>query len=87
MNAELDMEQLKKFLVFLRKHLQVIGWIISDIKGISPIICMHRILIKENCKPVIKSQKRLNPNMKEVVGLEILKWLDASIIFPIFHSV
>ena len=39
-----------------------------------------------NCKPVIESQRRLNPHLKEVVRGEILKWLDAGIIFPISDS-
>ena len=28
----------------------------------------------------------MNPNMKEVVKMEILKWLDAGIIYPISDS-
>nr|XP_027068449.1 uncharacterized protein LOC113693886 [Coffea arabica] len=65
-NAALDKEQLDKLLHVLRKHLKAIGWTISDIKGTSPTICMHRILLEENSKPVVETQRRLNPNMKEV---------------------
>lgn len=32
-------------------------------------------------------QRRLNPMMKYVVKKEIIKWLDAKIIYPIFDSV
>ncbi|XP_027109088.1 uncharacterized protein [Coffea arabica] len=66
-NAALDEEQLENVLRVLRKHLKAIGWTISDIKGISLTICMHRILLEENSKPVVETQRRLNPNMKEVV--------------------
>ncbi|XP_071917169.1 uncharacterized protein [Coffea arabica] len=76
-NAALDEEQLGKLLCVLRKHLKAIGWTIFYIKGISPIICMHRILLEENSKPVVETQRKLNPNMKKVVRVEILKWLDA----------
>ncbi|XP_071924761.1 uncharacterized protein [Coffea arabica] len=86
-NAYLDEEQCAKLLRVLRRHKKVIGWTISDIKGISPSICMHRILMEDNYKPVVETQRRLNPNMKEVVRNEILKWLDACIIFPISDSV
>ncbi|XP_027158369.1 uncharacterized protein LOC113759989 [Coffea eugenioides] len=55
-NSALDEEQLDKFLRVLRKHLKAIGWTISDIKGISPTICMHRILLEENSKPVVETQ-------------------------------
>ncbi|XP_027067872.1 uncharacterized protein [Coffea arabica] len=57
-NAALDEEQLDKLLRVLRKHLKAIGWTISDIKGISPTICMHRILLEENSKPVVETQRK-----------------------------
>ncbi|XP_071693188.1 uncharacterized protein [Rutidosis leptorrhynchoides] len=37
-------------------------------------------------KPAHDTQRRLNPNMQEVVKKEVLKWLDAGIIFPISDS-
>ena len=70
----------------LIKHKKAIGWTIADIKGISPSYCTHRILLEENAKPRIDAQRRLNPIMKEVVKEEILKWLDAGIIYPISNS-
>ncbi|XP_071939777.1 uncharacterized protein [Coffea arabica] len=86
-SADLDDEQCAKLLRVLRRRKKAIGWTISDIKGISPSICMHRILLENGCKPVVETQRRLNPNMKEVVRNEILKWLDAGIVFPISDSV
>ncbi|XP_071924688.1 uncharacterized protein [Coffea arabica] len=86
-SADLDDEQCAKLLRVLRRRKKAIGWTISDIKGISPSICMHRILLENGCKPVVETQRKLNPNMKEVVRNEILKWLDAGIVFPISESV
>ncbi len=40
----------------------------------------------ENNKPTIEHQRRLNPNMKKVIKKEILKLLDAGIIYPISDS-
>ena len=34
----------------------------------------------------VEHQRRLNPIMKEVVKKEIIKWLDAGIIYPISDS-
>ncbi|XP_022865510.1 uncharacterized protein LOC111385359 [Olea europaea var. sylvestris] len=76
----------EKLLRVLRENKTAIGWTIADIKGISPSMCMHKILMEENCKPSIEIQRRLNPNMKEVVRAEILKLLDAGIIYPISDS-
>ncbi|KAL4348910.1 hypothetical protein GQ457_17G010600 [Hibiscus cannabinus] len=63
-----------------------LGWTIADIRGISPTICMHKILLDEKHKPTVDAQRRLNQAMKEVVRKEILKWLDAGIIYPISDS-
>ena len=42
--------------------------------------------MEEDAKPVIDHQRRLNPKMKEVVRTEILKLLEAGIIYPIADS-
>ncbi|PIN19344.1 DNA-directed DNA polymerase [Handroanthus impetiginosus] len=75
--------KVKKLLRVLRNHKCAIGWTIADIKGISPSFCMHKILLEDDEKPSVESQMRLNPIMKEVVKKEIIKWLDAGIIYLI----
>lgn len=47
---------------------------------------MHPINLEEGAKNSIENQKRLNPNMKEVVRKEIIKWLDVGVIYPIVDS-
>ncbi|KAL5548294.1 hypothetical protein UlMin_003525 [Ulmus minor] len=47
---------------------------------------MHKILLEDGSKNSIEAQRRLNPIMKEVVKKEIIKWLDAGIIYPISDS-
>ncbi|CAK9151637.1 unnamed protein product [Ilex paraguariensis] len=85
-SSTLNMEQEKELLEVLRKHKGAIGWTIADIKGISPLICTHRIYLEEDSKPSRQPQRRLNPIMKEVVRDEVLKLLDVGIIFPIADS-
>ena len=70
----------------LVEHRTAIGWTIADIKGISPSLCMHRILLEDNAKPSRDAQRRLNPPMMEVVKKEILKLLDVGVIYPISDS-
>ncbi|GLU07084.1 hypothetical protein SLE2022_240580 [Rubroshorea leprosula] len=76
----------EKLLRVLREHKGAFGWTITDIKGISPSICMHKILMEESYKPSIQPQRRLNPHMQEVVKAEVIKLLDAGIIYPISDS-
>ncbi|CAA7057051.1 unnamed protein product [Microthlaspi erraticum] len=85
-NSDLEPEQLSALLVELRKYRKAIGYTLDDIKGISPDLCIHRIHLEDESKSSIEPQRRLNPNLKEVVKKEILKLLDAGIIYPISDS-
>ncbi|XP_027184187.1 uncharacterized protein LOC113782494 [Coffea eugenioides] len=78
--------QEEKLIRVLREHKETIGWTITDIKGISPSISIHRIRLEEDAKPVRQAQRRLNSLMMEVVKNEILKLLDVGIIFAISDS-
>ncbi|KAL4368037.1 hypothetical protein GQ457_05G023060 [Hibiscus cannabinus] len=78
--------QEERLIATLRQHKEAFGWTIADIKGISPAICMHKILLEDDHKPIVDAQRRLNQAMKDVVRKEILKWLDAGIIYLISDS-
>ena len=70
----------------LKKNKQALGWKISDLKGINPSIYTHHIYLEEESKAVRQPQRRLNPHLQEVVRVEVLKLLKASIIYPISDS-
>ena len=59
---------------------------LEDIPGISPDLCMHRIHLEDGSKSSVEHQRRLNPNLKEVVKKEIIKLLDVGVIYPILDS-
>lgn len=84
--SDLSGSQEEALLKVLSKYKAAVGWTIADLKGISPSLCMHRIVTDPDVKPSRDAQRRLNPNMKEVVKKEVLKWLDAGIIYPISDS-
>ncbi|KAK8512042.1 hypothetical protein V6N12_018523 [Hibiscus sabdariffa] len=58
----------------LWQHKKALGWTIADIKGISPAICMHKILLEDNHKSIVDAQRRLNQAMKDV-GNHIIVFL------------
>ncbi|GJX86887.1 reverse transcriptase domain-containing protein [Tanacetum coccineum] len=70
----------------LKSHKHAIAWKISDIKGIDPQFCTHKILMEENAKPVVQHQRRVNPKIHEVIKQEVIKLLDAGLIYPISDS-
>ena len=76
----------QKLLKILRKYKEAIAWSIEDLKGISPSICMHKILLNDDARTFIEHQRRLNPMMKDVVKKEVLKWLNAGFIYAISDS-
>ena len=83
---ELTPLQEERLIRVLREHKTTIGWTIADIKGISPSMCMHRILLEEGSKPTREAQRRMNPPMMEVVKKKMLKLLDVGVIYPISDS-
>ncbi|WJZ82840.1 hypothetical protein VitviT2T_002565 [Vitis vinifera] len=70
----------------LKRCKKAIGWQISDLKGISPLVCTHQIYMEEEAKPIRQPQRRLNPHLQEVMRAEVLKLLQAGIIYPISDS-
>ena len=85
-SANLSEQEEEKLLKTLKKHRAAIGCTLDDLKGISPTLCQHKIKLDEGSKPVRDHQRRLNPKMKEVVRKEILKLLEAGIIYLVADS-
>lgn len=69
--------QKERLVTMLHKHKKAIASSILDIKGIIPFFCKHKILMEGNTRPRVQPQRRLNPNMLEVVKKEAKKLLDA----------
>ena len=86
MSSKLSKDQEERLVKILEEYKTALGWTIADIKGISPSTCMHRILLEDEAKPSRQPQRRLNPPMMEVVKKELLKLLQADMIFPISES-
>ncbi|GJZ29704.1 reverse transcriptase domain-containing protein [Tanacetum coccineum] len=43
----------------LKSHKRAIAWKITDIKGIDPRFCTHKILMEDDYKPTVQSQRRV----------------------------
>ncbi|GJZ84439.1 reverse transcriptase domain-containing protein [Tanacetum coccineum] len=80
-----DVEK-EALLKVLKSHKRAIAWKITDIKGIDPRFCTHKILMEDDYKPTVQSQRRVNPKIHEVIKKEVLKLLDAGMIYPISDS-
>ncbi|GJX18523.1 hypothetical protein Tco_0221200 [Tanacetum coccineum] len=75
-SALLQDDEKKRLVSVLKKHKEAFAWKIFDIPGICLSFCKHKINLEDDAKPVIQRQRRLNPNMKEVVKKEIMKLME-----------
>ncbi|GJU50299.1 reverse transcriptase domain-containing protein [Tanacetum coccineum] len=75
-----------RLLKVLKSRKRAIAWIISDIKGIDPQFCTHKILMEDDSKPAIQHQRRVNPKIYEVIKKEVIKLLDVELIYHISDS-
>ena len=85
-SSALNEEQEERLIEVLKRHKTEIGWTLADIKGISPTMCVHRILLEDGAKPTKEGQRRLHPPMMQVVKDEITKLHDCGVIYPISDS-
>nr|GFB93353.1 transposon Ty3-I Gag-Pol polyprotein [Tanacetum cinerariifolium] len=65
---------------------KAIAWKLTDIKGIDPEFCSHKILLEEDYSSNVQSQRRVNPKIHDIIKKEVEKLLDAGLIYPISDS-
>ncbi|GJR27328.1 reverse transcriptase domain-containing protein [Tanacetum coccineum] len=70
----------------LKSHKRAIVWKPSDIKGINPEFCTHKILMEEDYEPTVQHQRQVNPKIHDIIKKEVEKLLDAGLIYPISDS-
>ncbi|GJS10999.1 reverse transcriptase domain-containing protein [Tanacetum coccineum] len=85
-SKELKDEEKAALLKVLNSHKRAIAWKISDIKGIDSSFYTHKILMEDDFKLAIQHQRKVNPKIHEVIKNEVIKLLDARLIYPIFDS-
>nr|GEY56365.1 reverse transcriptase domain-containing protein [Tanacetum cinerariifolium] len=83
---ELRDEERAALIKVLKSHKRAIAWKLSDIQGINPKFCTHKILMEEVYKPADQHQRRVNPKIHDVIKKEVAKLIDAGLIYPISDS-
>nr|GEU57213.1 reverse transcriptase domain-containing protein [Tanacetum cinerariifolium] len=85
-SKELKDEEKSALLKVLKSHKREITWKISYIKGIDPRFCTHKNLMEDDFKPMIQHQRRVNLKIPKVIKKEVIKLLDAGLIYLISDS-
>nr|GEZ11966.1 reverse transcriptase domain-containing protein [Tanacetum cinerariifolium] len=83
---DLSDEEKTALIKVLKSHKRAIAWKLSDIMGINPEFYTHKILMEDDFEPAVQHQRRVNPKIHDVIKKEVLKLLDAGLIYPISDS-
>nr|GEY99088.1 DNA-directed DNA polymerase [Tanacetum cinerariifolium] len=83
---DLSVEEMTALITVPKSHKRAIAWKLFDIKGIDPEFCTHKILVEEDFEPAVQHQRRVNPKIQDVIKQEVIKLLDAGLIYPISDS-
>nr|GEZ23453.1 hypothetical protein [Tanacetum cinerariifolium] len=83
---DLKDEEKTALIKVLKSHKQALAWQPSDIKGINLEFCTYKILMEDDFKPAVKHQRKVNPKIHEVIKKDVLKLLNAGLIYPISDS-
>ncbi|GJS57927.1 reverse transcriptase domain-containing protein [Tanacetum coccineum] len=74
-SKDLSQEEKTSLINVLKNQKQAIAWKLSDIRGIDPEFCSHKILLEDDYEPSVQHQRRVNPKIH-----------DAGLIYPISDS-
>ncbi|GJW13722.1 reverse transcriptase domain-containing protein, partial [Tanacetum coccineum] len=85
-SKDLSQEEKTSLITVLKNRKQAIAWKLSDIRGIDPEFCSHKILLEDDYEPSVQHQRRVNPKIHDVIKKEVEKLLDAGLIYPISDS-
>ncbi|GJU84023.1 reverse transcriptase domain-containing protein [Tanacetum coccineum] len=83
---DLSVDEKTALIKVLKSQKRAIAWKLSDIKGINPEFCSHKILLEEDYEPAVQHQRRVNPKIHDVIKKEVEKLLDVGLIYPISDS-
>nr|GEZ33059.1 reverse transcriptase domain-containing protein [Tanacetum cinerariifolium] len=83
---DLNVNEKTALINVLKSRKKAIAWKLTDIRGIDPEFCSHKILLEEDFSPKVQSHRRVNPKIHNVIKKEVKKLLDAELIYPISDS-
>nr|GEZ04799.1 reverse transcriptase domain-containing protein [Tanacetum cinerariifolium] len=85
-SKDLSVNEKSALLEVFKSQKKAIAWKLTDIKGIDPEFCSHKILLEDDYSPKVQSQRRVNLKIHDVIKKEVEKLLDAGLIYPISDS-
>nr|GEV10580.1 reverse transcriptase domain-containing protein [Tanacetum cinerariifolium] len=66
-SKDLSVDEKTAIIKILKSRKQAIAWKLSDIEGIDPEFCSHKILLDEEYKPKVQSKRMVNPKIHDAI--------------------
>ncbi|GKF88996.1 hypothetical protein Tco_0262959, partial [Tanacetum coccineum] len=85
-SKDLSQDEKTSLVNVLINRKQAIAWKLSDIRGIDPGFCSHKILLEDDYEPSVQHQRRVNSKIHDVIKKEVEFFFDAGLIYPISDS-
>nr|GEU55330.1 reverse transcriptase domain-containing protein [Tanacetum cinerariifolium] len=67
---DLSVNEKSALIEVLKSRKKAIAWKITNIRGIDPEFCSHKILLEDDYSPKVQSQRRVNPKIHDVIKKE-----------------
>ncbi|GKB53729.1 reverse transcriptase domain-containing protein [Tanacetum coccineum] len=64
-SKDLSQDEKTSLINVLKNRKQAIAWKLSDIRGIDPEFCSHKILLEDDYEPSVQHQRRVNPKIQQ----------------------
>ncbi|GJT32361.1 reverse transcriptase domain-containing protein [Tanacetum coccineum] len=85
-SKDLSQDEKTSLINVLKNRKQAIAWKLSDIRGIDPEFCSHKILLEDDYEPSVQHQRRVNPKLHDVIKKSRKTSLMPGLIYPIRKS-
>nr|GEU96597.1 hypothetical protein [Tanacetum cinerariifolium] len=72
-SKDLSVNEKSALIEVLKSRKKAIAWKLTDIRGIDPELCSHKILLEDDYSPKVQSQRRVNPKIHDVIKKEVKK--------------
>jgi hypothetical protein len=75
-----------RFMDLLEKNVDLFAWSPSDMSGINPDICCHKLALKPGTTLVAQKKQRMGPERAEAIEKQVKELLEAGFIREVWYS-
>jgi hypothetical protein len=77
---------MKNMIKVLQDNKDIFAWVASDMSGVDPKFCCHRLAIKEGARPVAQKKRRMGQERTTAIEKQVNELLNAGFIREVQYS-